>query len=151
MAETIDQPRYRRWVDASHGVDDIEPAMAPYIQGLGKIDAQLVQQDAAFNALSADERGTFEQSLKLTDRFTVSRLWVLGAYEVVCALDQRVHGSPPLLTKRQRERVRGTKRAFARVRMPLAKLEPASAHGSDYASAQPGSANISHLFRSTLS
>lgn len=69
-----------------------------------------------------------EESLRLTDRFTLSQLWVLGAYEMTRTIDKRVKKIPKLLTKRLGRRVLSTKKALARVRMPLAKFEPASAH-----------------------
>lgn len=85
MAEkdTIDQPRYARWVNASHSLDHVLPGAATVIQGLGKLDAKLVREDTIFQELSVEVRGSVEESLKLTERFTLSHLWVLGAYEVV--------------------------------------------------------------------
>jgi hypothetical protein len=127
-ASNVDQPRYAKWVSVSHSVDALDPGLAVFIQGLGKIDAKLVHEDAAFRALPSDERGTFEESLRLTDRFTLSQLWVLGAYEATRTIDDRVRKAPKILTKRLNQRILSIKKAFARVRMPLAKFEPASAH-----------------------
>lgn len=68
----------------------------------------------------------------------MSRLWVLGAYEAVRTLSQRVRSNPKLVTKRLAERVHRTKKQFERVRIPLAKLEPARAHAAtDYSEALP--------------
>jgi hypothetical protein len=118
----IDHLRYRQWVSASHAVDAMEPALAIFIQGLGSIDAKLVHDDAAYNALSAEERCTFEQSLRLTERFAISHLWVLGAYEAVRTIDQRARRAKDL-SKRLRQRIATTKKALARLRMPLAKFD----------------------------
>lgn len=138
IAPDVDQPRYARWVSVSHGVDAIAPGLAVFIQGLGKIDAKLVHDDAAFRALPPDMRGTVEESIRLTDRFTLSQLWVLGAYEATRTIDERIRKAPKLLTKRLDQRVLTTKKALARVRMPLAKFEPASAHrGTDFSVARP--------------
>lgn len=135
---SLDQPCYARWVSVSHGTNALEPGLDVFIQGLGKLDAQLVHEDAAFRSLPVNARATFEESLKLTDRFTLSRLWVFGAYEVIRTLDQRVGRKPGILTKRLAQRVKTTKKAFERVRIPLAKLEPAKAHSAtDFASARP--------------
>lgn len=141
MARTVpdvDQLRYAQWVSVSHGVDALDPGLAVFIQGLGKIDAKLVHDDAAFRALPPDVRGTFEESLRLTDRYTLSQLWVLGAYEATRTIDERVRKTPKILTKRLDHRVLTTKKAFARVRMPLAKLQPAGAHRrTDFSVARP--------------
>ena len=135
---TIDQPRYAKWVEASNGLTKIAPGLPVFIQGLGKIDAQLAWEDAAFLALPAQDRASLEESIKLTDRITLSRLWLLGAYEVIRTLSQRVKANPRALPKRLGERVHRVKREFARVRMPLAKLEPAKSHAkTDFADAVP--------------
>ena len=137
-APDIDQPRYARWVSVSHGVDELEPGLAVFIQGLGKIDAKLVHDDSAFRELPPEGRGTFEESLRLTDRFTLSQLWVLGAYEATRTIDERVRKAPWILTKRLAQRILSTKKAFARVRMPLAMFEPAGAHRrTDFSVARP--------------
>lgn len=141
MARTppdVDQLRYAQWVSVSHGVDALDPGLAVFIQGLGKIDAKLVHDDAAFRALPSDVRGTFEESLRLTDRFTLSQLWVLGAYEATRTIYERFRKTPKILTKRLGQRILTTKKAFARVRMPLAKFESASAHRrTDFSTARP--------------
>lgn len=115
---SLDQPRYSRWVSVSHGTDALEPNLDIVIQGLGKLDAQLVHEDAAFQSLPLDARAIFEESLKLTDRFTLSRLWVLGAYKVIRTLDQRARSRPTILTRRLAARVKTTKKAFERLRIP---------------------------------
>jgi len=135
---SIDQPRYAQWVRASNGLKVIAPGLPAFIQGLGKLDAQLVHQDAAFLALSQQQRECFDESINLTDRITMSRLWVFGAYEAVRTLSQRVRKNPRLVTTRLAARVSRTKKHFERVRVPLAKLEPANAHtATDFGEAVP--------------
>ena len=134
----IDQPRYARWVSVSHSIDALEPGLAVFIQGLGKIDAQLVFQDMSFKALTAEKRDTFEEATKLTDRFTMSQLWVLGAYEVVRTLSQRTKEKPKVITKKLASRILSAKKTFERLRIPLAKFEPAKRHTkTDFAVARP--------------
>lgn len=137
-AVDIDQPRYARWVSVSHGVDELEPGLVVFIQGLGRIDAKLVHDDTVYRSLPHELRTTVEESLRLTDRFTLAQLWVLGAYEVTRTLDERARKAPKVLTKRLSQRVLVIKKEFARVRMPLAKFEPAKAHRrTDFAVAYP--------------
>jgi len=97
MPNPIDQPRYARWVRASHSVARFEQFLPEFIQGLGKIDAELIFQDRAFAVLPAGwkGRGSIEESLKLTDRFVLSAFWVYGIYEVIRTLDERVRSAPP--------------------------------------------------------
>lgn len=71
-ALNLDQRRYARWVSVSHGVGALVPGLAVFIQGLGKIDAKLLYDDATFRTLPPDQRGAFEESLRLTERFTLS-------------------------------------------------------------------------------
>src|SRR5450631_1710437 len=97
---TIDQPRYAKWVRASSGLKTIDAGLPVFVQGLGKIDAQLARQDAAFRSFPSKLRESQDESIKLTDRITMSRLWVLGGYEVVRTLSQRVRINPGLMTKR---------------------------------------------------
>lgn len=112
--------------------------MVVMFQGLGKLDAQLNWQDQKFLQLSREERGTFESSLELTDRFVLSRLWVLGAYEGIRTLSQRFTARPDQVSNRLRERTARVKQEFARVRMPLAKLEAAGSHrNTDLSEALP--------------
>jgi len=76
--------------------------------------------------------------LRLTDTYTLSQLWVLGAYEATRTIDECARKAPKVLPKRLSQRILSTKRAFARARMPLAKFEPASAHRkTDFSVARP--------------
>ena len=119
----IDQPRYAEWVRLSHRTARFEAFMVNTVQGLGKFDAKLIAQDAAYLSLSDEQRGEFDVSLKLTDRFTDSYLWVLGAYEIIRAMDQRCRADSSLVG--DPELLRDARRLFERVRVPLAKFEAA--------------------------
>jgi hypothetical protein len=134
----LDQPRYADWVRSSHSLDRYVPGLRVFVQGLGKIDAQLTWQNAQYLKLPPSVRASFEESLRLTDRIALSQLWLLRAYEAMRTLAERLGKSPKIGSKRLRSRVATIKRQLARVRMPLAKLAPASAHkATDYAQAVP--------------
>jgi uncharacterized protein YneF (UPF0154 family) len=114
------------------------PGLRLFVQGLGKIDAQLIWQDAEYLKLPSSSRSSFEESLKLTDRIALSQLWLLGAYEATRTLAERLGKAPKIGSKRLRTRVTTMKRKLARVRMPLAKLAPGSAHkATDFSQAVP--------------
>jgi hypothetical protein len=123
--ETSEQPssRFHRWVSASHRLARYEPFMVPTVQGLGRLDDLLAAKDARY---VADEGYLSENYgiLDLSDHITLSYLWVLGAYEIVRVLHQRERGSDsPLAIS-----INVLLRQFARLRMPLAKFEPAERH-----------------------
>ncbi|HEY8521632.1 MAG TPA: hypothetical protein VIN61_16290 [Gammaproteobacteria bacterium] len=125
-----DKARFEKWVALSRCVQGIEPFMMVAIQGLGRLDAELATADHKFLQMSEEERIRFqvENPLELADRVTRSYLWVLGAYEIVRALDQRCRSGVIPATEAQRRRAREAKHRFERIRMPLAKFETARRH-----------------------
>lgn len=123
----MDSERLEEWVAVSWAVLPFEPHLMPVVQMLGRLDCQLIQDEDRSAALPAELRGGIPESVRLTDRLGLSYLWILGAYELARTLHQRaLHGST--LDAESIEMIAETKRAFARLRMPLAKMEPARAH-----------------------
>lgn len=131
---SFDMDRFKRWVDASHGLARYEKWMIVTVQGLGKIDAKLVREDEHIleNGKSSSPMGD------LSDQITLSYLWVLGAYELVRTLDQRLREQSN--TEREpRERTQQLKWKFERIRVPLAKFEASRRHSeTDSSIAYPG-------------
>ena len=133
----IDQLRYAEWVGSAKGVRAIEPGLIPFIEGLGRIDARLRYKDARFFDRPKEKPLSAEEYLDLIERITLSRLWVFGAYEVARTLSQRVRDTPSLANQRKRDRIQRTKQYLERLRIPLAKLEPAKRHAvTDFADAE---------------
>ena len=81
--------RLQRWVDASSAAGAIEPFNDPLIQGLGRFDCRLIEEDARFSALNQEQSSSSNESTRLADRLTLSYFWILAAYELVRTLDQR--------------------------------------------------------------
>jgi len=127
----MNSERDKLWARSSHGLARIEAFMVPVLQGLARLDCQLILQDARFGELSELERGTIQESILLTDRITLSYLWVLGAYELVRTLDQRCQADKTHLGEPLTQRIRNFKRQMKRLRIPLAKMEPARRNPSD--------------------
>lgn len=129
--------RLERWVTASQVTEGFEPFMIVAVQGLGRLDVSLLGEDSAF--VEAHERNaiSIDQHIRLTDRFTLSYLWVLGAYEVVRTICQRINERRDLVSGDVARQFKAVKRRISRLRMPLAKMEPASAHKSDSHIAYP--------------
>ena len=134
---SIDQARYARWVRAAKSIKNIEVGLVPFLEGLGKIDATLAAEDNRYLGLTLKEQQLFTERLRLQDRFTMSILWVLGCYEAVRTLSQRVRTNPRLLSRQHSQRLDTTRRRFERVRVLLAKFEPSRRHRStDFSTAQ---------------
>src|SRR5512137_1086801 len=84
--------RYSQWIRVSHavgGIDRYRAFMAVAIQGLARLDCQLIAADEQFLQFTEQQRATILASVELSERLTLSYLWVLGAYEIVRTLDQR--------------------------------------------------------------
>ena len=81
--------RFQRWVDASSAAGAIEPFMTALVQGLGRFDCRLIEEDARFTALNQEQSSSSQESTRLADRLTLSYFWMLAAYELVRTLDQR--------------------------------------------------------------
>lgn len=122
--EPLDNNRYQMWISFSHAVAKIEPFMVPIVQGLGRLDAWLVFESERYGSLPTEVRTTAAESIALNDRITLSYLWVLGAYELIRSIDQR-KGIVRGFSDAVKQLIGETKMYFNRVRVPLAKMEPA--------------------------
>ncbi len=124
----MEQKRFSKWVEVSHGLSKIEPFMIPIVQGLGNLDAKLIVEDDRYLKLPKTSRDTIEESMNLTERFTLSYLWVLGTYELVRTLTQRCRETGNLLGENLVQDVIKLKQDIERLRIPLAKMEPSRRH-----------------------
>ncbi len=100
-------------------------------QGLGRLDVNLIEEyQSLCNSLKLplEERNLIEESMKLSELLTLSYLWVLGAYELVRAVNQRLVENTELLGGQVRTRVAVVKHAFERLRIPLAKFKASKRH-----------------------
>ena len=133
----MDQERWRRWVSAAHAVARIDKWLLVPVQGIGRLDAKLVLTESRIidDRNWSNETETFE----FNDAFTLSWLWVLGCYEIVRTAYQRCRSDQGLVDAVVKEEINRVKRLFERIRMPLAKLEPANRHrATDWRVAFPG-------------
>jgi len=120
----MDRARYNRWKRASLALLPFEPFLTQIVQQLGKIDASLYAKDGRYREIRARNNAIPGEWEELTESATLAYLWVLGAYEVIRTIDQRFSelGSHAAGQYGQSATV---KHCFERVRIPLAKLEPA--------------------------
>jgi hypothetical protein len=132
-AEAHQDDIFTRWVNASFSVsraikDPLGSHLMFQIQALGRLDAKLRPLDAHFGGMVAhppEASDAVGVALAFTDFLDQSRLWVLGAYELVRTLDECIRHSLWRPPEGVRDDVRVAKRALARVRIPLAKFQAA--------------------------
>jgi uncharacterized protein (DUF2461 family) len=129
--------RYQRWIDASSAAGAVESLMIPLVQGLGRFDCHLIQEDARFAALNKEQSSSLRERSLLTDRVTLSYFWVLAAYELVRTLDQRWRTGAATLPDDFGSRVTALKRRMERLRIPLVKMETARRFPTDSPLAYP--------------
>lgn len=135
-----DNDRYTKWIYASHavgGVEQYKAFMAVAIQGLARLDCQLIAADEQFLRLTEQQRATIPVSVELSERVTLSYLWVLGAYELLRTLDERTKKASSGAPSPMAARITETKHLFERVRIPLAKLEASRRNPDDNLIAYP--------------
>jgi hypothetical protein len=114
-----------KWVNLSEKFGKYEPFLIPVIQGLGRLSMQLDVMDGKILEENNRERATIESSTILTNVFMQSYLWVLGAYEAIRTLHQRVGNveKSENTKKELAEEIKKVKHLFEKIRIPLAKME----------------------------
>jgi hypothetical protein len=127
--------RLCRWRVAIHrALTPIERQLIVPARDLAVFDAEL---------LEADQRESGHDILEWVRwhddkprRFGLSRLWVLGAYELVRMLEQHLREEER--GSKIHEQSHTLKRQFERLRIPLAKFEPPRLHSENWSIATPG-------------
>ena len=120
-------------------LSSIEPNLEFLIGTLAKLDEQLNLRDQHHQALAKEPSNTkLAEWADVIDAIGLSYLWVLGAYEAIRTLDQRLRNMGPSAVHRHRA-TNALKHQFERLRVPLAKLEAANRHrATDYSFLRPG-------------
>ena len=136
-AAFLEMARFDRWVKASHSIGKIEPFMVPILQGLGRLDCQLMADGEWYRQLASPEQNTIDESVLLSDRITLSYLWILGVYELIRSLDQRCKAKPGILGQDLSGKIKNFRNEIERLRIPLAKFESARKHPADSHIAYP--------------
>ena len=96
------------------------------VQGLGMVDVILRSADNVIEPFASRQQDP--PGVNLTAHLAQSYLWVLGAYEITRTVVQHGARDPTLFSDADLARVRKLKQAFARLRVPFAKLEPTHKH-----------------------
>ena len=124
----VDKERLKRWIQASHCVGNIEPFIIVFIQDLGRLDSRLILGDERLCRSLIEGHTSIDEGLETTDHIMLSRLWVLGAYEVVRCLENKCRNNAELVGAELNCKLKELKHTYTRLRIPLAKLEPAESY-----------------------
>jgi hypothetical protein len=125
IAQLAYASRFEQWVEASIGFADLHTVATVYMQGLGRLDIELLWTDANRQRRNGNSDLLSALETDLTLPIMLSQLWVLGAYELVRALDEKRRSNVLSLSLDLEHKLIALKRQFERLRIPLAKLEPA--------------------------
>jgi hypothetical protein len=116
--------RAREWENKSLNLIWIDGRLPAVVRALGRLDSFLRREDRkAVEDSDCDDIPNFNL---IEDYLTLSQLWIFGAFELLRSLDQKLKTEIPNTSANACKRTHDLKLRFARIRMPLAKLEPAS-------------------------
>jgi len=138
--------RMERWVKVSYKFASLYPVNSAEQFGSVITIQKLARFEHDIDVLEEEYRSKRSQGLSEVpgelDRITTySYLWVLGAYEIIRTLAQKTQHALHIKTRDE----------FARLRIPLAKLEPSKKHASsDFAFPEPVFFSASHEVGWTL-
>lgn len=141
MDDIFNEERFERWIKVSVGLQRLDNFLPSLLISIGKMDVDLYKKD--LELIEKYRKGgdvTEDYELQwMKDHLTYSYLWILGAYEVVRTLTQFIEGKKDDDPQDVFGKFRETKNRFNRLRVPLAKLEPAKFHKeTDFQIAYPG-------------
>jgi hypothetical protein len=123
LVESNDE-RAKLWEEKSLNLIKVSGQFPAIIRALGRLDSFLRQ--ASRRIVNDLEKSEIPHVSATEDYLALSQLWVFGAYELLRSLDQRLSDDTIDVSAETRAKVIELKVRFARIRVPLAKLEPAS-------------------------
>jgi hypothetical protein len=124
--------RNERWLKVSIGLMRFEEHTMPFVQQLGRMEVRLIQADETWPDRFFQQNLSYEDGAALHEHITLSYLWMLGTYEFIRTLFDRVKTDTDEKTPEEvRNILLEAKRRFTRVRVPLAKMEAASKYSNE--------------------
>ena len=116
--------RLSRWQSTLIVVDKIDNNISIIVNQLAKLDSKLVNWSKRHGPKSKIDKEILDD---FEEYLTISYLWVLGAYEIIRTIHQACIKNN-IFPQETLKEIKDTKDYFARLRMPLAKLEPEKYH-----------------------
>ena len=114
----MEKNRLQQWIDNSHCIRFIDMTLHPDVQGLGMLDVELIKETERLKTKSKIDRKTKLKHL------TLSKLWILEAYNIVRLMTQ-ITSSPEhlLISQKTKSKIQETKKEFEKIRIPLTKFQ----------------------------
>lgn len=125
----FNKDRYNLWVRYSSGFIHLDPKGSIFarMQGFGIIDAEL------YDINYYDRNIIVFEDISVFDYANIKgALWILGVYELLRVLNQRINENPNLVDEQAQTSIKYAKKLYSRVRIPLAKLEASRNSPLDY-------------------
>lgn len=125
--------RFQEWCRYSEIIIKIHPKLFEYSLGLAQIDKTLITDDDRFVAHFQETKNCNSIAIDLGHHITISEFWVFAAYEFLRTLDEMCRDNSSLFTAPKNKEINNLKKYFLHIRIPLAKLEPATPYkNTDY-------------------
>ena len=123
MAKSISSENNERrseWMNSSFAFMNVEMLLLGEVQALGELDAELIEE---LHKIKINSK--LEEDLKIKRRyFLLSKLWILGAYELIRFLND-IDKKRNSLSENTKLKLNEVLTTFTKVRVPLAKFQKA--------------------------
>ena len=114
----MEKSRYSEWFNSSFVFMNVEMLLLGEVQALGELDIELIEE---FPKIKINSR--LEEDLKRKRRYLLlSKLWVLGAYELIRFLND-LNKKRNSLQENTKTKLKNILSIFSKVRVPLAKFQ----------------------------
>lgn len=119
--------RHSEWLDSSFAFMNIEMLLLGEVQALGELDIELIEE---FSKIKINSK--LEEDLRRKRRYLLlSKLWVLGAYELIRFLND-INKKRKFLNEATKKQLGNVLSDFTKVRVPLAKFQKAGKNKTLY-------------------
>jgi len=114
----MEKDRQSEWMNSSFAFMGIEMLLLGEVQALGELDIELIEELPKIKTNSK-----LEEDLKIKRRYLLlSKLWILGAYELIRFLND-YNKQRNLLNEKIKQKLKEVLEKFTRIRIPLAKFQ----------------------------
>lgn len=121
----MNNDRHKEWLSNTGGISQIDMILLNDALGLGDLDSELVREFPELKINSNLE----EDQIRVFRHITISRLWVLGAYELIRTINEITSRKKNEINPEVIRKIKDNLRLFGKIRVPLVKLEKEGQHG----------------------
>lgn len=116
----MENDRQSEWMNSSFTFMGVEMLLLGEVQALGELDIELIEE---LHKIKINSK--LEEDLKIKRRYLLlSKLWVLGAYELIRFLNE-INKKRSSLRDNTKQKLNEVLTNFTKVRVPLAKFQKA--------------------------